>query len=167
MRIALWVLGTVAALVTCILIAGWTLPVKHHVSRDAHFDVPVESVFALISSPAEFPRWRSGLSRVDVLPDSAGQPRFRETSKSGTILYAVERSVPNSQWVTRIADESLPFGGTWTYEVLPRGTGTTLRLTEDGEVYNPLFRFVSRYVMGETSTIDQYLSDAQKRFAVR
>jgi len=37
--------------------------------------------------------------------------------------------------------------------------GRRLRITEDGEIYNPLFRFVSRYVIGETQTIDPHLVD--------
>jgi hypothetical protein len=32
-----------------------------------------------------------------------------------------------------------------------------VRITENGEVYNPLFRFVSRYVIGHNRTIDAYL----------
>ena len=66
--------------------------------------------------------------------------------------------------VTRIADTGLPFGGQWTYELVPDGEGTRLTITEDGEVYNPLFRFVSRFVMGHTATIERYLDDVEKRF---
>ena len=54
--------------------------------------------------------------------------------------------------VTRIADPHLPFGGTWTYEIAPTETGSTLTITEKGEVYNPVFRFVSRYLQGYTAT---------------
>lgn len=89
---------------------------------------------------------------------------FRETGADGTILYEVESVVPNKRLVTRIADPSLPFGGRWTYEVLPGGDSTTLRITEDGEVYNPLFRFVSRFIFGHSATIEQYLRDVAKRF---
>jgi hypothetical protein len=32
-----------------------------------------------------------------------------------------------------------------------------LRVTEDGEVYNPIFRFVSRFILGQTATQDTYL----------
>jgi hypothetical protein len=31
-------------------------------------------------------------------------------------------------------------------------------------VYNPLFRFISRYVMGHTATIESYLRALGKRF---
>jgi hypothetical protein len=32
-----------------------------------------------------------------------------------------------------------------------------LSITENGEVYNPAFRFVSRYIMGHAATVDAYL----------
>jgi hypothetical protein len=65
---------------------------------------------------------------------------------------------PPARLVTRIAARDLPFGGTWTYELTPAGTGTELRITENGEVYNPLFRFLSRFVFGHTATMRTYLA---------
>jgi len=167
MRIAAWILGPIVGIILLIVVIGWSLPVDHHVSREASFHVPSESLFAVISSPADFPRWKTGVKRVELLPDELGHARFREVSSNGAILYEIDRAIPNTQWVTRIADKSLPFGGTWTYDLTPNRDGTTLRITEDGEVYNPVFRFVSRYVMGQTATMDQYLADAQRRFASR
>jgi hypothetical protein len=32
-----------------------------------------------------------------------------------------------------------------------------VQITEDGEVYNPVFRFVSRFILGHTRTMDFYL----------
>jgi hypothetical protein len=43
--------------------------------------------------------------------------------------------------------------------------GTRVRITEDGEVSNVVFRFMSQYVFGHTATIDGYLSSLAKRFA--
>jgi len=37
--------------------------------------------------------------------------------------------------------------------------GTLLTITEDDEVYNPIYRFVSRFIIGHTQTIDSYLND--------
>jgi hypothetical protein len=83
---------------------------------------------------------------------------WRETDKHGqTITYEAIESIPPHHLVTRIADPNLPFGGTWTYEIVPAGSSCTLTITENGEVYNPLFRFVSRFIMGQTATLDAYL----------
>jgi hypothetical protein len=48
--------------------------------------------------------------------------------------------------------------------VAPRGERTLLRITEEGEVYNPLFRFMSRYVFGHYRTLEQYARDLGRHF---
>lgn len=163
MRHVLIALGILAALIVAIVVAGMVLPTKHRAGREATYNRPAAEVFRLINTPAEFPNWRTGVTKVEVLPTRDGKPSFREIGKDGSILYEVEKSVPDSALVTRIADKSLPFGGAWTYTLTPSGASTTLRIVEDGEVYNPVFRFVSRFVIGHTATIDRFLRDLGKR----
>lgn len=57
----------------------------------------------------------------------------------------------------RIADVSLPFAGSWTYDVTPSGSGTRVLITERGEIHNPVFRVLSRFVFGHTATMEQFL----------
>ena len=64
---------------------------------------------------------------------------------------------------TRIADE-LPYGGTWTFSLEPGDSACVLTLTEDGEVYNVIFRFVSRFIMGYNGSLETYLRDLGKKF---
>ncbi len=40
--------------------------------------------------------------------------------------------------------------------------GSLVTITEDGEVYNPLFRFLSRYVFGYAATMDSFLARLAK-----
>ena len=157
------IIGAFIALVLVILAVGYLLPVGHSASREHTYAATPASVFAAISTPSEFPRWRSDVRRVELLPDKDGLPSFREVGGDGAITYVVEESVPEGRFVTRIADQSLPFGGSWTFEVKPAPDGTTLRITEDGEVYNPFFRFMSRFVFGHHRTIDNYLADLDRR----
>ena len=67
-------------------------------------------------------------------------------------------SVPPRRLVRRIVGET-SFGGTWTSELdgAPGG-GTRLVITENGEIYNAFFRFVSRYIVGHHRTIDSFLA---------
>jgi hypothetical protein len=61
--------------------------------------------------------------------------------------------------VTVIVDKNLPFGGSWTFELKAEAAATTLTITENGEVYNPLFRFMSKFIFGHTATLEKYLQD--------
>jgi uncharacterized protein YndB with AHSA1/START domain len=160
-RYLLIVAAALGAIVLVVLLVGWSLPVKHTATGAATFRSSPESLYRLITDVDRFPQWRSSVKSTERLPDSAGKTRFREIGSDGTILYEVDSAVPGQRLVTRIADRSLPFGGSWTYELTPRGDSTTLRITEDGEVYNPIFRFVSRFVFGHTATIEKYLADAR------
>jgi polyketide cyclase/dehydrase/lipid transport protein len=160
MRVAGLVVLLLLVLVCAVFLIGWRLPVEHRGTREVAVGASPESVYALISRPADYPRWRSDVKRVDLLaPGADGHPQFREIGSNGAILYHIEQATPTTRLVTRIADPKLPFGGTWTYDVISTNSSTTLRITEDGEVYNPLFRFVSRYIMGQTRTMDHYLAD--------
>jgi uncharacterized protein YndB with AHSA1/START domain len=155
----------VAAIVAVVLMVGWSLPVAHRATRSVALKASAESVFSLISHPGAFPQWRSDVKSVDILSPEAGHEQYREIGSNGAILYCVDSVVPNQRLVTRIVDKSLPFGGTWTYDITRQAESTTLRITEDGEVYNPLFRFVSRFIIGHTASIDRYLSDVQRHVA--
>ncbi len=163
MKIALISLGVIAGIVVLVLAIGFALPVRHQAVREARFRQAPAKIFALIADVKAFPSWRPSVKTVDILPAANGRQQFRETGSDGSILYQIERVMPDQQLVIRIADPSLPFGGSWTYELIPDGGLTILRITEDGEVYNPVFRFVSRFVMGHAATIDRYLRDVAKR----
>lgn len=153
-----WLLISVislASLLLLIVVIGACLPQKHTVSRTISLHHPADQVWSLISGP---PTWRPSVTNYQELPPHEGHRMWRETDKHGqTIMFEAIESTPAHRLVTRIADPKLPFGGTWTYEIVPQGGSCTLTITENGEVYNPLFRFVSRFIMGHTATIDGYM----------
>lgn len=164
MKYSLIALGVVALLFVVLIAVGYTLPVKHRATVDATIAARPDQVYALITNVASFPTWRTGVTSVEVLPSSDGKKRWREVSKNGTIPFVVESEDPPSRLVGRIDSKSLPFGGTWTYELRSDSSGrTNLRITEDGEIYNPIFRLVSRFFIGYEGTIRQYLADVERK----
>lgn len=150
-------------LVLAMLVVGWLLPEKHRASRQATFASPPEAVWALITNVDAFPSWRSDVKTVQRLPDRNGRTAWVEEGSNGRITLAVERSEAPHVLVLRIADPDLPFGGTWTYEISRTANGSTLTITEDGEIYNPMFRVMARFVFGYESTMAAYLTAAATR----
>jgi uncharacterized protein YndB with AHSA1/START domain len=163
MKYALILGGGLVLVALAVIVLGSMLPVAHHTKREATYRATPGDLFTLITDVKAFPEWRPSVQKVEVLPALNGHPRFREIGRNGSISYEIDSSSPNRLLVTRIADGSLPFGGKWTYELIPNGNSTSLRITEDGEVYNPVFRFVSRFVFGHSATIEQYLGDVGRR----
>ena len=165
MKWILWIFIALAGVLMLITLIGWLLPKAHSVSREAQFPEPPEAIWKAITDIEAMPEWRQGLKSVKHLPDKNGLPSWVETSASGTIPFETVVSQPPSRWIVRIADSRLPFGGTWTYEITPVAAGSRVRIREDGEVYNPVFRFLSRYVFGYSGTIDAYLKSLERRLA--
>jgi hypothetical protein len=75
----------------------------------------------------------------------------------------VESNAPR-RMATKIADRSLPFGGIWIFDITAAADGCQLNITERGEIYNPVFRFMSKFVLGYHRTIDIYLRDVGRKF---
>lgn len=158
------VTGGLVALVGIAAVIGLFLPKNHVATRSARFNRTPDEVFGAVSDFASAPLWRPDVRRVEMLPGDRGLPRYREESGSGTVTFQVEEMAPPRRLAVRIADEGLPFGGRWVYEVESVSDGARLTITEEGEVYNPLFRFMSRFVFGHHSTLEQYLKALGQRF---
>lgn len=141
-----------------VVLIGAALPKGHVATRTVPIRATASDVFALIAGPSD---WR-GL-KYELL--TASPLKWRETDAGGDVITyeRVETTAPR-RIVNRIADPKLPFGGSWTYEVAPAESASELTITENGEVYNPLFRFVSRFVMGHTATIEKYQRDVLAHF---
>ena len=153
-----WVFTTlvvVAALVAIIGLVGSLLPKGHKATRSSRFQKPPEAVWALIAGP---PTWRPELRGFEELPSREGRRMWKEIDRhGGVITYEAIESVPPVRLVTHIADPNLPYGGYWIQEIKREPEGCELTVTEDGEIYNPFFRFMARFIFGYTSTIDGYL----------
>ncbi len=163
MRWILWTALALLGIVAGVVIIGWLLPVGHEASRSAQFDQSPQRVYDVIADVGGYASWFEGVTRIEMLDSADGKLRFREHTTSGAVTMEVEEARPPSRFVTRIADPNQPFGGTWTFEITPDGAGTRVTITERGEVYNPIFRFMARFVFGYTSTMEGYLTSLSKR----
>jgi hypothetical protein len=154
MKIALVVVGVLVLLVVGVVVMGALLPKRHVVARSAAFKASPEKLYALIAGDQ---RWRPDVKACEVFTDGGKQFQLETSMRGETILYELQRARPPLAITRRIATENLPYGGSWSFVLEPEDGGTRVRITEDGEVYNPVFRFVSKFVMGQTATLDAYL----------
>ena len=155
MKIVLIVAGVVFLPIAAVVVVGALLPKRHVVSRSAVFHASRERLFELIAGSQEL---RPEVKTCELISEPGGREFQKETSKRGeTVLYELQSIHLPQSIVRRIATENLPYGGSWSFTLQPSGRETVVRITEDGEVYNPIFRFVSKFVIGHTATIDTYL----------
>jgi uncharacterized protein YndB with AHSA1/START domain len=159
MRWLLAVLAIIVALVLIVVLVGELLPKNHSATRAARFLQPPDAIWTAITDYSKFPEWRKSVVRVEALPPVNGQPSWREFDTHGNAIpYEIVEATPGQRLITRIADPKLPFGGTWTYILTRQADGNTLlRITEDAEIRNPVLRFVARFFIGYTKTMEDYL----------
>ena len=155
-------IAIVVLIVVSILGVGAAIPESHTASVTVELVASPEEVWGLIRDFESSPEWREGVTEVRSVQGADGTSRLVETNDFGTISYRVEAEEPPRRLVTRIVDNT-DFGGTWTYELEPEGPRTRLTITEDGEIYNLFFRFVSRFVMGYDATLKGYARSLEAR----
>lgn len=149
----IWIVaGALVALSLIVIVIGALLPEKHTTARSVRLRHSPAEVWSVVAGP---PDWRPGVKAYGTLENGY----WEEDSSEERIEYQVVEQNSPVRRVTRIATNGLPYGGSWTIDLAPADGGTLLRIREDGEVYNVLFRFISRFVVGHTATIDTYLRD--------
>ena len=158
----------VAAIVVFVLgvvVIGTFLPRDHVAAMSARITAPPEAVWIALTDPARYPAWRKDVATVEMLPPAPTGPSWRERSGHGAITMVMDVAERPRRMVTRIADDDVPFGGTWECLLEPDGPAyTRVTIIERGSVHNPLFRFVSRFIMGHTASIDAYLRALGEHF---
>jgi hypothetical protein len=86
---------------------------------------------------------------------------LQATEASDVPVDVLERDPPR-RLVTRVTEKEKNFGGTWTIAIAPTTSGSDVTITEDGWVANPIFRFVSRFLIGHHATMDGLLKQIAK-----
>lgn len=161
-----WIVRGLAAIIATVLLVvliGYLLPSDHVASVEARLAASPDEVWGVLTDVESYPEWRRGVDRVERLADVDGRPVWREVARTGAMTLGVEEAESGRRWVVRILDEDLPFGGTWTYELRPDQAGMVLTITESGSVYNPIFRFASRFIMGHDATMRAWIEDLKAR----
>jgi uncharacterized protein YndB with AHSA1/START domain len=153
--------ASIIAIIVLVVIVGLLLPKKHLASASRSYNWPLELVWNTITDFANSSDWRKQLKKVEALPARNGHTVWKETDQSGqAIAYETLELVPHQKVVRQIADSNLPFGGTWTIVIKAESSGITrVEIAEDGIVFNPIFRFVAKFILGHTRTINTYLDD--------
>lgn len=165
MNVVLMTAAVLVGAVALVALIGAGLPKGHVATAGKRLPIAPQRLWLILTDVDGFAAWRPDVKRIERLPDIEGRPVWIEHASNGRIRFAVDRMDPPRTLVVRIADPDLPFGGTWTYEIFPDGHGSSLRITERGEVYNPIFRFIARFVFGHEKTIRTYLDALDRRIA--
>lgn len=164
LRFLLIFIITLIGLVVLVFFVGSLIPKKHLATRSAVFHQPRNVIWDIITDFEKAPAWRSGVKSLEKAPPQNNHPVWVEISNFGRLPLEVTEKDSLHKMVLTIADKGLPFGGKWTYELTSLdSTNTRLTITENGEIYNPFFRFMAQFLFGYHKTLETYLKDLGKK----
>ena len=167
MKIVLGILGTLVGLILLIAVIGAMLPREHRASSRIRLKAAPDSIWAVIRDYEHAASWWPEVKSVKRLADLDGHERWEETMKMGPIAFVLtEERPPNFLRSAIDTSGGSPFGGDWLHQVEASAEGTTVTITEEGWVGNPVFRSISR-VIGYHRTLDSYLSALALHFGER
>lgn len=145
--------------VALIFILGWLTPETHEIVRSKKYSAPPAVIFKIITDFTQYPHWRSDVNAIEIQEN--GQ-LIIEKNRQGVLPYRIKERIENVKLVTVIDDPSLPFSGTWHFDIVGESNTCQLTITETGKVPNPLFRFFSKYIFSQEKTVQNYLQDLEK-----
>jgi hypothetical protein len=158
-----WILIVIALLILVagfIYLMGALMPIKHQSVVESQLPTTPEILWKALTTHAEYKSWRRGIKELKAVDDY----HWSELNAHGdTVNYRADWVEQNRKLLTVILNKDLPYGGQWEFEITKTDAGSHLRITENGEVYNPLFRFMSKYVFGHDATLKAYITDLQAR----
>lgn len=148
-----WILGllglVVLAVAVCIGIGYFLVPVDHVASVRAVYAAERDAVWATVSNLEGWSQWHEDIDAMERQPDRDGKPYWVMVASWGDMPQYVEESAAPAKLVTVIPEDAdIGYVGSWTWELEEVDGGTAVTITERGSVSSPIFRFISRYVMG-------------------
>ena len=167
LKVVLSVVGILLFIGLVAFAIGATMPVDHSISITGTIAAPPAKVFAIITNVAAAPSWRHGVKSVEVLPKDNSRDAWIEDLGAGTKMkfLAITTVVPgpSGHGVRKVETRDPAYGGSWTYELSPGPSPdtTTLKITEDGYINPPIYRFMMAYVFGPTKNLKDYMGELQ------
>ena len=157
-------IGVIAGIIVLIASIGALLPAEHTAVQSAKFKQTRQDLWAVLTDFAAMASWNTAYTEVKRLPDRNGNAAWSLIGNQGPMPLEVTEMDTARKLVTRVIDEGMPFGGTWTYELTDTNDGTVLKITENGFIRNVIFRFMARFIFGYHATMANFLTDLGRRF---
>ena len=158
-------LGLLGGLIVVLIGAGALLPKAHVAARSAVIPRPPQEIWKALVDVEASPAWRPDIVKVERLEDRFGNLTWRETYRHGRgVTFEATESIEPARQVRTIIERNLPYGGNWEIEVAAAPGGATVKITEHGEIYNPLFRLAARTFFGYTRAIDDFLRNLGRKY---
>lgn len=164
-RLLTIVLGVLVVLALVVLVGGLLLPKDHGASRTLVTKQSPQVIWDVIDDHVNEPLWRHDVANVKLAGHRGGRAVWRENYKDGNgVTLITTESKPPTRMVRELTDLDGPFSGRWEIDITPTPTGSNVTITETGRVSNPVYRFMSKVIIGHTTFMTRYLTSLAGKF---
>ncbi|MDK9699288.1 MAG: SRPBCC family protein [bacterium] len=169
LKLSLAILALSFLTVGLMAVIGMTVKKQHIITRYIRVNQSREVIWETITNFAAQPSWRTDLKAVTSQGSQDGKTVWLEEYKDGMAIPLETTVIDSPRFMIRtITDPNLPFAGNWEYKVSPYANGGCIvRITEYGEVKNPVFRFLGHYIFNQAETIETCLKNLSAKFGVQ
>jgi len=169
MMYVIYVFGSLALLIAILAFVlhqiGSSLPAEHQHTCTLRLKQSPESVYALIAGLESWPKWDTGVTGIDVLPQRNGHDCIRMHLGRNRMVLERTRHEPPSVHEMTIADEGANmFSGQWLHEIKRDGPGCVVTLTEKGTIGPTIPRAIARKFADPTMYLKRHLKMVAKHF---
>ncbi len=155
----------VGVLLAAVWLWGRSMPREHRSASTITLVAPADSVYRLVRDIGEQARWWRDVRSVRRITGRPRESWEQEMAGAGAVRIEVTSFIEGQRLVTTILnDDQQDFGGKWTVDVSRTGSGTEVRIVEDGWVESPFFRVVMKLRGGPHKTLDSYLRSLGAHF---
>jgi uncharacterized protein YndB with AHSA1/START domain len=160
-------LGFVGLVLLGVYTAGALMPRTHRSQLTAVIPADRAAVWAAITDYESMPSWWPAVKsvRTERLPDGA-EVTWNKDSHGQEVPFRTAEARPREKLVRVISSTSLPYGGTWTFELADApGGATQLTLTEDGWIGPAILRALAKWFIGLDSMQRDFIAHLQAHLA--
>lgn len=165
MKIVLLIVSVLLISIALVYLIGFLMPVKHQLSVSRQFAVDKKTIWQILVDFGHHANWRRDIvSAEKVSANDVANEIWQESDNHGNVIRYENRDIIKEQSLKRvIVSKHLAFGGSWTFNLASDDSQpqaqATLTITENGEVYNPMFRFLGKTVFGFDTSMRRFLED--------
>lgn len=167
MKRTLIVFGLLCTFFIVIIGYGYSLPVEHQITMQRHYAKTPDEIWSVIVDYRKYSQWRENVYEVTEMRSKGSYDAWKELDADGhSVPYEIISYSQGKQMIIEITDATLPYGGSWTFDLVPDETGTTLMITENGKIDNLFFRVKAHFSSGYTDSMNAWLNSLDNKYVL-
>jgi len=140
---------------------------QYEVSSMAYYNCNLKKLWDLVTDFANQATWRTGIIKVEKISDMSGRNIWQEFNSNGQVMKieTLEYS-PMRRIVRRLINENEGGEIIWVYDFAEVGEISTLTVSEEGKLLNPILKLISKFNSSKTKVLNMYFQDISNELKV-